>query len=181
MPHMTTEAEEFHEVHTPLNQNETEFQTQSHIDEMRQEMMELMDNDVRDSAQVLQSDMEFKVVKNRKGERVLSIVGLKSDEYGDEEDTIFVNLDKLTKNKKEDPNLFQTQNPITGSLSQFWLKLTYDQQQTVKISNSIGCGSHASVFVGEYLDMPVAIKVYENETPLSLNAFVSEIESYSKK
>lgn len=48
-------------------------------------------------------------------------------------------------------------------------------------SKEIGSGAHAKVYQGEYLDTPVAIKVYENQNPLSLNAFISELEAFYRK
>ena len=49
--------------------------------------------------------MQFNIIKNRKGEKILSIKGFKNDEYGeDADDTVFVNLNKLLKdgNNHED-------------------------------------------------------------------------------
>jgi hypothetical protein len=51
-----------------------EFGTNSHLDEMRQEMMNLMDENIRDSVHpVKQGNISFNIVKNRKGEKILTI------------------------------------------------------------------------------------------------------------
>ena len=51
IPQITTDIEEINlvEVNTPTMNNNEDFATSSHIDEMRQEMMNLMDDNVRDS------------------------------------------------------------------------------------------------------------------------------------
>ena len=70
--------------------------------------------------------MQFNIIKNRKGEKILSIKGYKNDEYGEEaDDTVFVNLNKLLKdgNNHEDQIVYQTHNPYTRHLDNFKLKL----------------------------------------------------------
>ena len=99
MPQITTDLEDIKlvEVNTPtMNLHED---SNSVLDEMRQEMMQMMDQDIRDSVvQVSTSGMKFNIIKNRKGEKILSIQGFKNEEYGDEaDDTVFVNLNKLLK------------------------------------------------------------------------------------
>ena len=47
--------------------------------------------------------------------------------------------------------------------------------------HEIGNGAHAKVHEGTYLGMSVAIKVYENTNPLSLNAFNTELEAFYQK
>ena len=47
--------------------------------------------------------------------------------------------------------------------------------------DEIGKGSHAVVYAGEFQDTPVAIKVYTNSEPQSLNAFLCEVESFYHK
>ena len=49
------------------------FASNSHLDDMRQEMMNLMDDNIRDSVIPVDSNMQFKIIQNRKGEKILSI------------------------------------------------------------------------------------------------------------
>jgi predicted Ser/Thr protein kinase len=77
-----------------------------------------------------------------------------------------------------DQNEYLTQNPYSKGLEKFPLRLLGDDILEVKILNEIGKGAHAIVYHGEYQDTPVAIKVYKNSEPDSLNAFLSEIESF---
>ena len=76
---------------------------------------------------------------------------------------------------------YLTENPYTKVLDQFPNRLAKEEIPNVIISDEIGSGSHARVYKGEFLDTPVAIKVYKNQNPLSLNAFISELEAYYSK
>lgn len=81
----------------------------------------------------------------------------------------------------QDKQDYLTENPYTKVLDQFPNKLSKEDAQNVTTSKEIGSGAHAKVYLGEYLDTPVAIKVYENHNPLSLNAFISELEAFYRK
>tara|TARA_B110000285_G_scaffold148827_1_gene166118 strand:- start:841 stop:1128 length:288 start_codon:yes stop_codon:yes gene_type:complete len=76
---------------------------------------------------------------------------------------------------------YLTENPYTKVLDQFPNRLAKEEVPNVIVSDEIGSGSHARVYRGEFLDTPVAIKVYKNQNPLSLNAFISELEAYYLK
>lgn len=130
----------------------------------------------------------------------LSAYGEEHDSKEEEEDQIlFINLNKLASNKtnfniedQDAPNELQeinneekvdylTQNPYTKVLDQFPNRLEKEEIKNVVTLKEIGSGAHAKVYMGEYLDTPVALKVYENSNPTSLNAFVGELEAYYRK
>ena len=126
---------------------------------------------------------------------------------GDEDDQVlFINLNKLAANRnnvnvgdsvmpenihtgqaslnklgQDNVHEYLTENPYTKVLDQFPNRLAKEEIPNVIVSDEIGSGSHARVYRGEFLDTPVAIKVYKNQNPLSLNAFISELEAYYLK
>ena len=164
--------------------------------------------------------MQFNVILNRKGEKVLTINGFKPKDsdnlegYGSENDsnnakeeednTLFINLNKVLekqnnsnsmllndvsqitrKHDQEDllnsshhGNDFLTQNPVTRVIESFPNKLNAQMAAQVEVADEIGSGAHAKVYQASYLLSPVALKIYNNTNPLSLNAFNTELEAY---
>lgn len=51
----------------------------------------------------------------------------------------------------------------------------------VQILGSLGEGSHARVFKGDYLGTDVAVKVFSMTDKASINAFIGELEAYYKQ
>lgn len=155
--------------------------------------------------------MQFNVIVNRKGEKVLKINGFKRrndalEGYGDEaddrnqeeENTLFINLNRLFDQQEqsalqqqtddiinssiiEDPhriNEFMTQNPVTKAINMFPGKIKPELIAQIEMGAKIAAGAHANVFRAEYLQTPVAIKVYDHSKPINLHAFNAELEAY---
>ena len=135
---------------------------------------------------------------------MLTVEGFKANDlegYGSEEEgdhqTLFINLNRLASSEQEFEhqtnrddltsipvavgNDFMTVNPYTKVLDEFPNKLDARDLGQVQVEELIGSGAHAKVFQGTFIGTPVAIKEYDCTSPVSLNAFESELEAFCMK
>lgn len=68
---------------------------------------------------------------------------------------------------------------MTKVIDQFQNKLSSQMIEQVEVGEVIGSGAHAKVHRALYLQTAVALKVYNNVSAPSLNAFNTELEAYS--
>lgn len=126
--------------------------------------------------------MQFNVILNRKGEKILTINGYNEtnnpndgyelEDFDNKEDkTLFVNLKRLVDNQNDDQQTpdgdqrfeeYLTSNPYTRGIETFALRLSVAEQSKVLKRELIGSGAHASVYYAEYKSMPVALKEYDH-------------------
>lgn len=129
--------------------------------------------------------MTFNIILNRKGEKVLTVHGFKqggdqlegygseNDENHEDDNTLFINLNKLIENQAtqgEVPGIqsevrasdFLTSNPVTRILENYPYKLGPQQVQAIEIGDEIAAGAHAKVHRASYMLCPVALKIYKN-------------------